>query len=183
MSAAEKLEEKSLIKLDLGCGTRKRGDGYLGVDCRDFPGVDLVADLTKPWPWSDASVEAAHCSHFVEHLVPAERIHFVNELWRVLIPGGQCVMITPHWCSHRAYGDLTHVWPPVSEMWFSYLDKDWRAREAPHNDRYTCDFTTTWGYGFHSSLNGRNPEYVTYALNWYKEAAQDLHATLTARKP
>src|SRR4029450_1928126 len=97
----------------------------------------------------DGSVEEAHASHFVEHLNATQRIHFVNELYRVLIPGAKCQIIVPSWSSCRAYGDLTHQWPPISEFWFYYLSKDWRAQNAPHNDFYQCDFDVTWGYGLH----------------------------------
>lgn len=168
------------MKLDLGCGMNKR-DGFLGVDSRQFPGVDYVADLTKPWSWDDNSVEEIHCSHFVEHLTAPERIHFANELYRVLNPGGKATLITPHWASCRAYGDLTHQWPPVSEFWFYYLAKDWRAVNAPHNDGYTCDFEATWGYSLAAEIQPRNVEYQSFALRFYKEAAQDLIATLTKR--
>ena len=168
------------LKFDLGCGTNPR-EGFAGVDIRPGPSVALVADLRKPWPWKDGSVEEAHCSHFLEHLTGPERIHFVNELYRVLVPGGKCQLITPHWASCRAYGDLTHQWPPVSEFWFYYLSKEWREKNAPHNDGYFCDFEATWGYALHPSLTPRNQEYQLHAITFWKEAAQDMIATLTKR--
>lgn len=168
------------MKLDLGAGINKK-EGFIGVDVRAFPGVDVVADLTKPWPWADESVDEVHCSHMIEHLTAEQRIFFVNELYRVLKPKGTATLIAPHWASTRAYGDLTHQWPPVCEMWFFYLDKDWRAVNAPHNDGYNCDFAATWGYGMHQSLLTRNPEFQQFALNFYKEAAQDIHATLVKK--
>lgn len=168
------------LKIDLGCGPNKRA-GFVGADVRRFPGVDHVIDLRKPWPWKSGSVEEAHSSHFVEHLTAPERIHFVNELYRVLKPGGTCQIITPHWSSTRAYGDLTHQWPPVSEFWFYYLSTEWRAANAPHNDQYTCDFAVTWGYALHESIQSRNQEYQMHAVTFFKEAAQDLIATVTKR--
>lgn len=167
------------LKLDLGSGKNTR-EGFEGVDSRDF-GQKHIADLRKPWPWKDSIVEEAHSSHFVEHLTAPERINFVNELYRVLIPGGKCQVITPHWASNRAYGDLTHQWPPVSEMWFYYLDKNWREQNAPHNDFYTCDFLATWGYSLHQNIVPRNQEYQQHALQFFKEAAQDIICTLTKR--
>jgi len=169
------------VKLDLGCGTRKK-EGYIGVDSRQFDGVDVVCDLgTEPWPWQDDTVDEAHSSHMVEHLTGPQRIHFVNELCRVLKRGGKATLVTPHWASCRAYGDLTHQWPPVSEFWFYYLNVEWRKVNAPHNDGYTCDFDATWGYSLHPSLNVRNVEFQQFALNSHKEAAQDIIATLTKR--
>jgi len=144
--------------------------------------VDVVCDLgTEPWPWQDDTVDEAHSSHMVEHLTGPQRIHFVNELCRVLKRGGKATLVTPHWASCRAYGDLTHQWPPVSEFWFYYLNVEWRKVNAPHNDGYTCDFDATWGYSLHPSLNVRNVEFQQFALNSHKEAAQDIIATLTKR--
>lgn len=175
------------MKVDLGCGPNKR-EGFVGVDRIAFAGVDHVCDIGNDrFPFEDGSVDEAHASHFVEHLTADERIRFVNELHRVLRVGGQATIITPHWNSNRAYGDLTHQWPPVAEMWLYYLRKEWRDANAPHTDAehrtpgYACDFEATWGYGLNHALLTRNPEYQQFALNNYKEAAQDLHATLTKR--
>src|SRR4030042_5684566 len=164
------------MKLDLGCGKNKR-EGFIGVDVMAFDGVDQVIDLSAPWPWEDNSVDEVNCSHMVEHLTAEERIHFVNELFRVMRQSAKCTIIVPHWASCRAYGDLTHQWPPVVEFWFYYLNKEWRAINAPHNDKYTCDFDSTWGYSMRQDLLSRNQEYQMFALNNYKEAAQDLIAT------
>lgn len=171
------------LKLDLGCGPNKR-EGFLGVDVRPFDGkVDIVHDLTQPWPWGDASVEEANSSHFVEHLTAPQRIHFVNELYRVLQPGGKCTIVVPHWASCRAYGDLTHQWPPISEFWFYYLSSAWRVGNAPHNDGYTCDFEATWGYSMRQDVAVRNQEFQQFAMANYKEACQDIIATLVKRVP
>lgn len=197
-------EEPKPLKLDLGCGTKKQ-EGFFGVDSKEFPGVDLVLDLVardwkhsaddenviyprfgyiyKKWPWPDESVSDVYCSHFLEHLDAGERVHFVNELFRILTPDGKALIITPHWASTRAYGDLTHKWPPVAEMWFFYLNAEWRKREAPHNDFYRCDFDATWGYGMHQNLMPRNDEYRQFAMQNYKEACTDIICTLTKHKP
>ena len=148
---------------------------------RDF-GQKWICDLRGPWKWDDNSVEEVHCSHFVEHLTATERVHFVNELYRVLIPGGKAQIVVPHWASNRAYGDLTHQWPPVSEMWFYYLSRDWREQNAPHNDFYTCDFEATWGYSVNPAISARNQEYQQHALSFWKEAAMDIVATLVKRE-
>jgi len=181
-------EPAPLLKLDLGCGPHKRQD-FHGVDSFQFVGVDTVWDLRQtPWPWADNSVSEAHASHFIEHLTALERVQFCNELWRVLVPGGTCQIIVPHWASNRAYGDFTHQWPPVAEMWFYYLSKDWRLSQAPHTDvsvhprGLRCNFECTWGYSLRQDLLVRNTEFQQFALGNYKEAAQDLQAHLKALK-
>jgi SAM-dependent methyltransferase len=203
------------LRLDLGCGSAKR-DGFLGVDRRSFDGVDGVSDLTQSrWLFNkptlgghylapasldgkrgfllpDNSVSEVHCSHFLEHLehnqrMP-ERVRFMNELWRVMVPGGRVTIITPHWASQRAYGDFTHADKPVSEMFYLYLDKDWRAMNAPDNDirynpdGYFCDFTSQIGHTIHPDLQDKTDEEKNNAIKWFKESAFDLHATLKTRK-
>lgn len=179
-----------VLKLDLGCGPNKR-EGFLGVDQFPFDGkVDIVTDLRKPWPWTDSSVDEIHCSHFIEHLTNFdekwERVHFFNELWRILKPEAKATLIFPHWCSARYYGDPTHK-EPFSEMGFWYLDKNWRAANAPATDiannpnGYSCDFLFGQGYNLHVGLNGRNQEFVQYAMQYYKESCQDIVCTLTKR--
>jgi SAM-dependent methyltransferase len=135
-------DTESSIRLDLGCGRNKINDGrkWIGVDALNFPGVDVIYDLRQPWPWKDGEVDEIHCSHFLEHLTGQERIHFFNELYRVLKPGGQARIITPHWSHERAYGDPTHQWPPVCSWTYFYLDAPWREINAPHTG-YKCDFS------------------------------------------
>jgi SAM-dependent methyltransferase len=197
----KKLKE---LKLDIGCGSKKR-EGFHGVDQYKMAGVDTVLDVRarepvfanshdpskphggnfKKWPWKDNSVDEIHCSHFLEHLTATERIHFYNEAYRVMKPGAKATIITPHWCGNRAYGDPTHQWPPVSEMSFYYLKQAWRITEAPHTDAkwnpngYSCNFEGTWGYSYTQELSMKAQEHIQFALQNYKDAVQDMIATLT----
>lgn len=176
-----------MVKLDIGCGKNKR-EGFIGVDQYPMENVDVVMDVREVWPYENDSVDEVHSSHFVEHLTGVERVKFYNELHRVMKVGAKATIIVPHWASNRAYGDFTHQWPPVSEMSFYYLSKEWRATQAPHTDAqwnplgYNCDFEATWGYGLHPAIISRNQEFQQFALQFYKEAAQDTHITLTKKE-
>ena len=191
-TSLELVKPAAPIKLDIGCGSKKK-EGFFGMDRRQFPGVDLVHDINAyPWPFADASVEEASCVHVLEHLEHnarnPERVRFMNELYRVLVPGGKANIVTPHWASCRAYGDFTHADKPVSEMFWYYLSRAWRLAEAPDNDvswnpdGYSCDFAATWGYTVKPDLLAREQSHQRYALENYKEAALDMVATLTALK-
>lgn len=200
------------LKVDLGCGTRKMAGfvgadicAFEGVDLV----INLARDR---WPWEDGTVTEANACHFVEHLDDHavdlkqttreleiggetitvvthvelvrlhERVHFFNELYRVLAPGAKCVIQTPYWASTRAYGDPSHVWPAVAEFSYYYLDAEWRRREAPHDaDLYTCDFHTSWGFVPSQDLLVRSTDYQQFALANYKDAALDLVATVTKK--
>lgn len=166
------------MKLDLGCGNKPK-EGFQGVDVRDYGRSDIiVADLRQRWPFEDGSIDEAYSHHFVEHLTAPERIHFANELYRVLKPGAHAEIIVPHWSSGRAYGDLTHQWPPVSEFWFWYLKRAWRDENAQHASfDYSCDFQVNWGTSLDEEVGVRNQEYQQFASKFYREACLDIHST------
>lgn len=172
------------LKLDLCCGPNKR-QGFKGADMTQFQGVDFVVDLNGAWPWKDNSIEEAHCSHGLEHFNAIQRVHFLNELWRVMKVGAKCTLISPHWSSCRAYGDPTHQWPPLSEFAFFYWKQDWRMANAPHTDitrwehGFRCNFEVTWGYVLSPEVASRNQEYQQHAMTHFKEACLDVIATLT----
>ena len=194
--------EKPLLKLDLGSGPRPR-EGFTGVDAIDFGNDAIIKhDLrVTPWPFEDNSVIEAHCSHFLEHLTNFndkwERVHFFNELWRVMVPGtynkagapetGFCRLIIPYWASNRYYGDPTHK-EPIAEMSIVYLDPAWRKANAPHTDiehnpnGYDCHWAVSYDYSLHQGMAGRNAEYVQFAVTYFKEAVQDLQLTMVAIK-
>lgn len=181
--ALKAVEVAPEIKLDLGCGTRKQA-GFLGVDRRKFDGIDVVHDLLKtPWPWKDGSVAEIHMSHVMEHFAGKDRPKICNEIYRVLRVGGKATVITPHWNSNRAYGDFTHQWPPISEMWYYYLSKTWRAENAPDNDikfnpdGYDCDFDCTWGYSINQVFQAKHQEAMQFAIQHYRDAVLDITST------
>lgn len=143
---------------------------------------DDLATVRKVWPHRTNSIDFVHAINLIQFLTPNERIHFVNELWRVLKPGAKCQIIVPHWCSARAMGDLAFVYPPVTESWLPHLNEQWRQSNAPWgNKKYKCDFDSTLGYGLHPLILNRNQEYQQHAVTFWKEAAQDMVATLIKR--
>jgi len=95
------------MKLNLGCCDRIM-PGFIGVDI--CPPADVVADLSKRWPWPMSSVDEVAAFDVIEHI--ADRIHFMNELHRVLKPGARATIETPN-ASHGAgfFQDPTHVAP------------------------------------------------------------------------
>ena len=100
-------EPVPLLKLDLGCGDNKR-EGFKGVDFVKTEQTDYVHDLfTFPWPFKENSVEEVNCSHFFEHVPAKIRPRFMDELFRVLVPGGKAIIVTPYHTSVRATQDFT----------------------------------------------------------------------------
>lgn len=79
------------MKLNLGACDRTIA-GFLSVDI--VPPADILADLAQPWPWDDSSVDEIKAYDVIEHI--ADRIHFMNEAWRVLGPGGKIEIEVPN---------------------------------------------------------------------------------------
>jgi Methyltransferase domain/Glycosyl transferase family 2 len=95
------------LRLNLGCSDR-RIPGYLGVDVSaSAPAADVVADLRKAWPWADGSVAEVVAHDVIEHL--PEKIHTMNELYRVLAPGAIADIVVPTTEGPGAFQDPTHV--------------------------------------------------------------------------
>ena len=92
MSAAAVAVEP--LKLNLGCG-KSSVPGYVGVDKIRTETTDLVLDLERyPWPWANSSVSDAVLIHVLEHI--SDPIPFMNELWRIMQPGGHVIVVGPH---------------------------------------------------------------------------------------
>ena len=136
-------------------------------------------DLAKRWPLKANSLEEATAIYVIHYLTGLERIHFANELFRVLKVGGRCEIHTPHWCSSKAFADPLAPYPPVSEWWYPMLNKTWREQQERKVMGYKCNFDAGIGYGMHPAIVTRNQEYQQNAMMFYKEAAQDLIVTLT----
>jgi predicted SAM-dependent methyltransferase len=63
------LKSGEAVIVELGCGTRKKKIGSIGIDIADLPGVDIVADLENGLPFlPDRSVDRIHCRSVFEHI-------------------------------------------------------------------------------------------------------------------
>lgn len=115
--------KNEIIKIDLGCGEHKP-EGFIGMDVRKLPGVDVVHDMEKtPWPFPDGCATLLSASHVVEHIDPRAFgfIKFMDEAWRVLKPEGQFRIATPYAGSTGYWSDPTHV-NPCTHHTFHYFD-------------------------------------------------------------
>lgn len=172
-------------KLDLAIGNAPKVDGFLGVDIVKTDSTDIVADLTKPWPFEDNSIDEARCHHFFEHLEPHERVHFMNELYRVLKPGAGCIFLTPRGYERQVM-DFSHKWPPIVVQSYLYFDKAWLTKEklTHYADLHgiKCDFefrplqmTVT------PEFSTKNEEHKLFATRHYANAVVDLIVLMVKR--
>jgi len=88
------LLEREELRLNLGAG-HIAVEGYVNVDARELPGIDLVADATA-LPLPDGTVHEIRSAHLLEHF-PHERLRqsVLPYLLRKLRPGGTFVAIVP----------------------------------------------------------------------------------------
>lgn len=111
------------VKLHLGCNIDIKA-GYINVDLRPGSGVDIATDLNEPWPWENESVDYIRAYHVFEHLEgpPGVRGQFwcMNEVYRVLKPGGELEMEVPSMNGPGGVQDPTHVtfWVPNTFLYF-----------------------------------------------------------------
>lgn len=109
------------VRLDVGCGGNKQKD-FIGMDKRELEGVDIVHDLEVfPWPLTPESCITVVASHVVEHIKPWLMLEFMNEVWRVLTPGGDFAIAVPYAGSRGYWQDPTHI-NGCNEVTWQYFD-------------------------------------------------------------
>jgi predicted SAM-dependent methyltransferase len=183
------------LKLDLACGQRPL-DGFEGVDI--WPEAKHVLDLTKfPWPWEDSSVAEINCSHFAEHLAMVHVdefgnhvqhggqdlfFRFMDECYRILIPGGWMTIVVPSGRSNRAFQDPTHRRFFV-EPSFAYLAADWRKEQKLDHYNVKCDFGINVQTTVDTLLNAKVPAVAQREMHNYWNTTVDFHAKCQCVKP
>ncbi|WGD38229.1 glycosyltransferase [Lysinibacter sp. HNR] len=116
-------KRNGLLSLDLGAA-HNRPDGYMGVD--QYPGekVDIVATLPGPLDLPDNSVGVIRAVDFLEHVV--DKIALINEIYRLLAPGGILISQTPSTDGRGAFQDPTHVAYYNEHSFWYYTDANYR---------------------------------------------------------
>ncbi len=96
-------------KLDIGAGA-KRDPDFETMDISPVYDPDFQHDLTRfPWPFADGEFDGVRCHHVLEHIERKHLIAVMNEMHRILKPGGNAdieVPVFPYW---TAIADPTHV--------------------------------------------------------------------------
>jgi hypothetical protein len=82
------------LRINLGCG-HIAAPGYINVDIRDLPGVDVIAEIGN-LPFDPGSVDEIASAHLLEHFPQEELRRRLLPYWRSLLkPGGTFRAVTP----------------------------------------------------------------------------------------
>ncbi len=86
--------------LSIGGGPFRQDPKLTNLNIGPFPNVDIVADAHE-LPYRDQSVDNIYCEAVLEHLEDPRKA--VEEMWRVLKPGGKVIAITPFMQGFHGY--------------------------------------------------------------------------------
>ena len=107
--------------LDVGCGIKKF-PGSIGIDRNTDTAADIIWDLDQfPWPVESETFDEARLIHVIEHV--GDVIATMEELHRIVKPGGQIILETPHYTDFSSWCDPTHRWH-LNSFSFRYFGVD-----------------------------------------------------------
>lgn len=133
-------DQENTRSLDLGCGVKPRNlfeaKNSFGLDVRDDLALGIKsADLVlEPIPFEDQFFDYVTAYDFLEHIprvvyLPERKLPFVelmNEIHRVLKPGGIFLSSTPIYPYGATFRDPTHINILTDETFSLYFDDQHR---------------------------------------------------------
>jgi len=129
---------QGLPMIDLG-GAISKPESYISLDLHD---ADIVCDLRKGIPYPDSSVGVVRAYDALEHL--PDSVFTMNEIWRVLVPGGWLLASIPSTDGRGAFQDPTHVsfWNENSIGY--YTDPQFQRYVPSITARFQVSRVLTW---------------------------------------
>ncbi len=115
---------KGQLRLNLGCGHIAL-DGYLNVDRRALPGVDIVSEVDE-LPFKDGELAEIFSAHLLEHFPQEQMVRELLPYWRRLLkPGGEFHAVVPDaQAMMKNYIDGDYPYAYLREVTFGGQDYD-----------------------------------------------------------
>jgi len=110
------------MKVNLGCGS-KILSGYINVDVRNLPGVDMIYDVAHDGMYfQNNTVDEVRAYDFLEHVPQNQVVFLIDEIWRTLKPNGIFESSTPSTDGRGAFQNPTHIsfWNCNSWLYWMY---------------------------------------------------------------
>lgn len=82
-----------MLKLNLGCGQDIK-EGYINIDIRRLPGLDVIADICK-LPFRNNSVDEIRAIDVLEHVPHLETVNVLKKWADLLKVGGVLILQLP----------------------------------------------------------------------------------------
>ncbi len=192
--------------VDLGCGTVKKG--RIGIDRFAAPGVNIIMDLNElrvfgmaeeigadaeyqshhrdglfseigRLPFETSTIESIISHHCLEHIGDGF-IPLVDEVYRVLKPGGIFLAITPLFPSYAAVQDPDHKRYLMVGMWTCFCGHlgDENNPTGSWLDSFSVPYTQARFEMMHEDYTAPAPPH----LAWTPEDVRELRVVLKAVK-
>lgn len=135
-NTASKYLESCRNVIDIGCGNgnfiKLAPEKISGIDNNpeavrwcEQQGFNVILGNALDLPYEDESYDGIHCSHLIEHLFPEDAWKLLDQLNRILKPGGIICLRAPMMSRHF-YNDLTHIRPYPPQAVMEYLGGKWQ---------------------------------------------------------
>lgn len=92
--SSDKFDNLGWRKINIGCG-HIQPEGYINVDARELPGVDVICSASD-LVFDDEALEEIYAAHLIEHFTELELTRIIFPHWhKKLKTGGVIKLVTP----------------------------------------------------------------------------------------
>ena len=135
-----------ILKLNLGCG-RNPISGWLNTDIDTALSKEAVfLDVRKRFPFSDSIFSYVYCEHLIEHLEYEKGVKMVDELFRVVKPGGKIRISTPdlNFLTELHAENKTKL----QEEYITWASTNFSGTDLNNDTAVINSFFRSWGHKF-----------------------------------
>jgi predicted SAM-dependent methyltransferase len=150
---------------------------YVEHTPKDTVGKQLLKALSECSTYEELK---ERISKFDENAPTDGLIKFMNEVYRILKPGGKLKVVAPYYNSIRCWQDPTHT-RAINEATFMYYNKEWRTVNRLDHYPINCDFDFTYGYDMSTQWATRADDARNFGTLHYNNVINDIHVVLTKR--
>ena len=115
-----RVNKSSKKYLNLGCGLNLTS-GFINLDYQWIPKIDICWDITKGIPLRSNTMSGIYAEHCLEHITFSQCQKVLNDLYRVLEPGGTLRIVVP---DAELYLDLYNREKEGENIKFPYVTAD-----------------------------------------------------------